>query len=198
MLSRRSSLIAIAAAAVGAGFLLGLAGWLQPHRPLEFCALILAGILISAFAVQPASSEDRAMMPPSFVIEFASLLIFGAHATLLVAIAGALARGFADSQHAHQVPADADERCHGRGRDRGGGLRASVAGRHARTLRMAVRCGVDCRGSRCVLHRESAVDPGRAAAPRETASTSIVARADRFSMGRSISSAPPSRWRSSN
>jgi diguanylate cyclase (GGDEF)-like protein/PAS domain S-box-containing protein len=102
VLSRRSSLIAIAAAAIGAGFLLGFAGRLEPHRPLEFCALIVTGILISAFAVQPASSEDRAMMPPSFVIEFSSLLIFGPHATLLVAIAGALARGFADTQNAHR------------------------------------------------------------------------------------------------
>ena len=42
------------------------------------------------------------MMPPSFVIEFASLLIFGPHATLLVAIASALARGFADTQNAHR------------------------------------------------------------------------------------------------
>ncbi len=102
MLSRRSSLIAITAAAIGAGFLLGLAGWLEPNRPLEFCALILAGILISAFAAQPAASDDRATMAPSFVIEFTSLLIFGAHAAMLVAIAGALARGFADSQRPHK------------------------------------------------------------------------------------------------
>ena len=44
-------------------------------------------------------------MPPSFVIEFASLLMFGAHATLLVAIAGALARGFADTQNAAHTSA---------------------------------------------------------------------------------------------
>ena len=88
-------------AAIGAGFLLGLAGWLQPHRPLEFCALILAGILISTIAAQPAASDDRATMAPSFVIEFTSLLIFGAHVTMLVAIAGALARGFADSKRPH-------------------------------------------------------------------------------------------------
>jgi diguanylate cyclase (GGDEF)-like protein/PAS domain S-box-containing protein len=102
VLSRRWSLIAIAAAAIGAGLLLAFAGYLQPHRPLEFCALIVTGILICAFAAQPASSENRATMPPSFVIEFASLLMFGAHAATLVAIAGALARGFADSQRPHK------------------------------------------------------------------------------------------------
>ena len=40
------------------------------------------------------------MMRASFVIEFASLLIFGAHAATVVAVANALARGFGDSQHA--------------------------------------------------------------------------------------------------
>lgn len=102
MLSRHSSLVAIGATALGAGFLLGYAGWLQPDRTVELCALILAGILIAAFAAHPAASDDRAMMPPSFVIELISLLIFGAHVTMLVAIAGALARGFADSQRPHK------------------------------------------------------------------------------------------------
>ena len=102
MLSRYSSLIAIAAAAIGAALLLGFTGVLQPHRPIEFCALVLAGILVSALAAQPAASEDRATMTPSFIVEFTSLLIFGAHATTLVAIAGALARGFGDSHRAHK------------------------------------------------------------------------------------------------
>jgi diguanylate cyclase (GGDEF)-like protein/PAS domain S-box-containing protein len=100
VLTRRSFLIAIAATAIGAGFLLGFMGVLQPHRPVEFCALILAGSLISAFAQAPAS-DDRATMPPSFIVELTSLLIFGAHAATLVAIAGALARGFADTHRPH-------------------------------------------------------------------------------------------------
>jgi diguanylate cyclase (GGDEF)-like protein/PAS domain S-box-containing protein len=93
--SRPSYLVLIAAAAVGVALLLDNLGWLQPHRPIEFCGLILAGILISALAAQPSATEDRATMPPSFVIEFAALLIFGAHAALVVAIAGAIARGVA-------------------------------------------------------------------------------------------------------
>ena len=48
-------------------------------------------------AAQPSATEDRATMPPSFVIEFAALLIYGAHAALVVAIAGAIARGVAHS-----------------------------------------------------------------------------------------------------
>jgi diguanylate cyclase (GGDEF)-like protein/PAS domain S-box-containing protein len=41
-------------------------------------------------------------MWPSFVIEFASLLLFGSHPATLVAVSGALARAFADSQRAPQ------------------------------------------------------------------------------------------------
>jgi diguanylate cyclase (GGDEF)-like protein/PAS domain S-box-containing protein len=96
VLSRRTSLTALAAAAIGAGFLLGFLGWLPPQRTLEFCALTLAAVLISAFAAQPSTSDGRATMPPSFVIEFTALVLFGAHATLLVAIAAALARSFDD------------------------------------------------------------------------------------------------------
>ncbi|MEO5739906.1 MAG: EAL domain-containing protein [Vicinamibacterales bacterium] len=101
VLSRYSALIGIAATAIAAGFLLAFAGWLQPHRPVEFCALVFVGVLVSAFG-QPSASEDRATMAPSFVIELASLLTFGPYAALLVAIAGALARSCADSQRPHK------------------------------------------------------------------------------------------------
>ena len=37
-------------------------------------------------------------MRAAFVIEFASLIIFGAHATMIVVISAVLARAFADSQ----------------------------------------------------------------------------------------------------
>src|SRR5688572_13940039 len=94
--SRRSSLIGIAAAAMAGGFVLGLTGYVQPQRPVEFCALIFAGVMVSAFA--QAAAEDRAAMAPSFVVELATLLIFGVHAATLVAVAGVLGRAFADSQ----------------------------------------------------------------------------------------------------
>ncbi len=105
MLSRRSSLFALAAAATVAGFLLNIVGWLEPQRTAEFCALILTAVLISAFATEPESSDGRGPMAPSFVFEFTSLIIFGAHATLLVAIPAAIARGVADSRRADHVRA---------------------------------------------------------------------------------------------
>jgi len=100
--SRLSYIAAIAAASIAIAWLLDYLGWLQPDRPIEFCGLILTGILISALAAQPSATEDRATMPPSFVIEFAALLIFGAHAALVVAIAGAITRGVAHAERAHQ------------------------------------------------------------------------------------------------
>src|SRR6185295_18301704 len=44
---------------------------------------------------------DWATMPPSFVIDFTSLLLLGTHATMLVATAGTVTQGLTDSQHAH-------------------------------------------------------------------------------------------------
>ena len=102
MLSRRLSLVVVATVAIGAGFLLGYLGWLEPDRPLEFCGLVLAGILLSVLPAQLSSAEDRATMPPSFVIEFTALLVFGPHPTMIVAIAGAMARGLSDAQRANQ------------------------------------------------------------------------------------------------
>ncbi len=86
------------AAAIAAGFLLGYGAGLGPQRTVEFCALILAAMLISAFSAQSAYSDNRATMPASFVFEFISLIIFGAHAATLVVIAAVAARAFADSQ----------------------------------------------------------------------------------------------------
>ena len=52
---RRLGVVVFAAMAIGAGVLLGFAGWPQPHRTLEFSGLILAAILISALATQPST-----------------------------------------------------------------------------------------------------------------------------------------------
>ena len=102
MHSRHSYVIGVAVAATGAAFALARMGELAPDRPVEFAGLIVVGILLSAFAAQPSATEERATMPPSFVLEFAALLIFGAHAALIVAIAGELARGIAHPQRANQ------------------------------------------------------------------------------------------------
>jgi diguanylate cyclase (GGDEF)-like protein/PAS domain S-box-containing protein len=81
--------------------LLGFVGWPQPHRALEFSGLILAAILTSALAIEQSTTEDRATMLPSFVIDFTSLLLFGPHATMLVATAGSVTQGLADSRGSH-------------------------------------------------------------------------------------------------
>jgi diguanylate cyclase (GGDEF)-like protein/PAS domain S-box-containing protein len=93
--------IAFAVLTVGAGVLLGLAGWPQPARTLEFAGLILAAILVSALPVQQATTKDWATMPPSFVIDFTALLLLGPYATMLVAAAGAGMQGLMDSRRPH-------------------------------------------------------------------------------------------------
>src|SRR5882762_1701346 len=100
---RLPDVVAFAAIAIGAGALLGLAGWPQPHRTLEFSGLILAAILTSAFAMQQSTTEDWASKPLSFVIDFTSLLLLGPHATMLVATAGTVTQDLADSQRSHPI-----------------------------------------------------------------------------------------------
>ena len=99
--ARRFGVVAFAAIAIGAGVLLGFADWPQPHRTLEFSGLILAAILTSALAMQQSTTQDWATMPPSFVIDFTSLLLLGPHATMLVATAGTVTQGLTDSQRSH-------------------------------------------------------------------------------------------------
>jgi diguanylate cyclase (GGDEF)-like protein/PAS domain S-box-containing protein len=98
---RRSGAFVFAALAIGAGVLLGFAGWPQPDRTLEFSGLILAAILTSALAKPQSTAEDWATMPLSFVIDFTSLLLLGPHATMLVATAGTVTQGLTDSQRSH-------------------------------------------------------------------------------------------------
>jgi diguanylate cyclase (GGDEF)-like protein/PAS domain S-box-containing protein len=99
--ARGFSVVAFAAIAIGAGVLLGLADWPQPHRGLEFCGLILAAILVSALGKEQSTTEDWATMPPSFVIDCTSLLLLGPHGTMLVATAGTVTQGLSDSSHSH-------------------------------------------------------------------------------------------------
>jgi len=100
---RYSGVVAFAALAIGAGVLLGLAGWPQPHRMLELCALILAAVLASALAMQPSITKDWATMPPSFVVDFTALLLLGPYAMALVAAVGMATQAITDSHRSHPL-----------------------------------------------------------------------------------------------
>ncbi len=94
-LSSHSAVASFGAIALGAGLLLGFAGWPQPHRSLEFASLILASLLASAFAASPSAIEDWAILPPSFVVDFTTVLLFGPNPAMLVAAVGSIGRALA-------------------------------------------------------------------------------------------------------
>src|SRR5882762_7103589 len=100
-LPRQSRVFIFAAIATGAGLLVGFAAWPQPYQALEFSGLIMAAILTSALALRHSIADDRATMPLSFVIDFTSLLLLGPNATMLVAMAGTVTEGLADSGRPH-------------------------------------------------------------------------------------------------
>ncbi len=103
MLPRHWGVLAVAAITIAAGILLGITGWVQPNRPLEFSGLILAAILTSVLTKSRSNAEDRAAMPPSFVVDLSSVLLFGPGPTMLVAAAGTVTQGLADSERSHPL-----------------------------------------------------------------------------------------------
>ena len=96
----RSGVLAGAAIFAGTVLIAPFAGLLQSHRMFELAALILAAILTSFLRLQQSMIRDPAIMPPSFVINFASLLLFGPDVAMLVATAGAVTPNFAGSRRA--------------------------------------------------------------------------------------------------
>ena len=96
-------LLVVAAILIGAAVLLGSIGWPQPDRTREFCAVILAAILTSAFAIPRSTAEDRGMMTPPFVVDFTALLLLGGNAALFVAAAGIMTRCLADPDRARPL-----------------------------------------------------------------------------------------------
>ena len=94
----RTGILTFTASAIWAGALLGFAYWPPPDQVVQYSALILATILTRALAAQRAAAKDWVTAPPSFVIDFASLLFLGANATMLVASAGVVTQSLADSR----------------------------------------------------------------------------------------------------
>jgi diguanylate cyclase (GGDEF)-like protein/PAS domain S-box-containing protein len=102
-LPRYTGLFVFAAIATGAVMLLGLSGWPQAHRTFEFAGLIVAAFLTSVFAVQRPAADERGIMPLAFVIQFTTLLLFGAQIASIVAMSGAIAYVLADMQRTRPV-----------------------------------------------------------------------------------------------
>jgi diguanylate cyclase (GGDEF)-like protein/PAS domain S-box-containing protein len=99
----RSAVAVFAAVALGAGVLLGFAGWPQPDRTLELSGLILAAMLTATLTPPRSTMKDWATMPPAFVIDFTTLLLLGPHAATLVATSGLVMRRLTDLQSPHQI-----------------------------------------------------------------------------------------------
>ena len=172
---RFSSVGLLSVVAIGAGLVLGLAGWPQPGRAIEFCGLILAAILTSALVAQPSGARDLATMPLSFVIDCTSLLLLGPHATMIVVTAGTVAQGLTDSTHAHPVRRMLRERRNRVDGDTGRGPGTPGARRHDGALRVA-GTGRAHRGRCCrVLLRQVRPGGSRGAARRRATGQSIVA-----------------------
>ena len=78
-------------------------GWAESARIPVLAGLAAGAMLASLLEVERASERDRAVMPPSFVLTFAALLLFGPNVALLVAAAGALTPAFATSRSLREV-----------------------------------------------------------------------------------------------
>ena len=91
---RPSHVLLLVIAAGLSGLLMSWIGWPQ-SLATEFAGLMLAAILASLPVLQPVN-RDWPVLRPAFVIEFASLLIFGAHPTMLVAACGLVTRELSD------------------------------------------------------------------------------------------------------
>src|SRR5687767_5999672 len=97
----RYSGVGFAVLAVGAGALLGLADQPQAHITFELSGLILAALLTATVAVRQGDADDRGLMPPSFVVDFAALLLLGPGAMMATAAVGWVMRWLAEPHRAH-------------------------------------------------------------------------------------------------
>ena len=83
-----AALLAVTAAAIAVP---RLAGWIPADQLLEFAGFVLAAIPVACLGLHEAAAANRSVVPPSFVVTFASLMLFGPHAASCVAAAATVA-----------------------------------------------------------------------------------------------------------
>jgi len=103
LLARPSAVAWFAALVPGACLLLGLAGWRYADRTLELCGLLLVAILLSAYKPRRGSVGEGDIMQPSFVAEFAALVMIGLPLALAVSAAGEIAHGLAQATRRRRI-----------------------------------------------------------------------------------------------
>jgi diguanylate cyclase (GGDEF)-like protein/PAS domain S-box-containing protein len=106
---RDAWLLAFSATAVAAGPLLGYAGWPHAQRSIELAGSTAAAILTAWLAARQGAADEGAAMHPSFVIEFAALLLLGSHAAVLVAVSGIVAQQLSAPASARSLRASASQ-----------------------------------------------------------------------------------------
>src|SRR4051794_20333297 len=101
--SRRTSLVAVGVLFAAAVVYVHLGVPSEPLRTVEFAGLMLAAVLTSGLRLEEVASNDRAIMPPSFVIAFSALLLFGPHLAMFVAAVAALTPTFESSPRTYPI-----------------------------------------------------------------------------------------------
>jgi len=96
--SRRPLAPAFAAFMLGVSVWLGLSGYPHPNRTPEFVGLVVVAMMSGALPTRRRAGLDWATVSPSFVIDFAALMLLGPQAMVIVAAAGAVMHGFTDAQ----------------------------------------------------------------------------------------------------
>src|SRR5215204_5094207 len=92
-----------AAVLTGTSLFAGMTGWPQSARIAEFPGVMLAAVLVAAFAQRSPAAEARGMIRPCFVVEFGALLLLGGNPALAVAAAGMVMRQLAEPRLARPL-----------------------------------------------------------------------------------------------
>ena len=103
LLARPSAVAWFAAIVPATCLLLGLAGWRYADRTLELCGLLLVAILLSGSKPRRGSVGEGDIMQPSFVAEFAALMLLGLPLALAVSAASEIAHGLAQASRRRRI-----------------------------------------------------------------------------------------------